>query len=228
MAEVSVRVATWNVHSCIGRDRVHDPGRVRRLVRSMRADIVALQEVDGRLDDRDGFRELSGILGRHHAHCRTLRTPEGDYGHLLLTRWPLQDWRVHDISVAGREPRSVIDAVIETPHAPVRALATHLGLDRKERAHQVRALARLLGGSGMATILLGDFNEPTRFGPAARTFDRLLVSAGRRRTFPARRPLMPLDRIWFSPPLDLVKARTLPELGHASDHLPLLADLAWR
>jgi hypothetical protein len=40
-------------------------------------------------------------------------------------------------------------------------------------------------------------------------------------------PLLPLDRIWFSGPLELATIATLQEASRASDHLPLLASLSW-
>ena len=227
MTVPGLRVATWNVHSCIGTDGRHSPDRVRRLTRSMEADIVALQEVDSRLEGPDSFEELSRALGPANADCRTIRTPDGDYGHMLLSRWPIRKWNIRDISVPGREPRSVIDAIIEAEHGSVRVLATHLGLSRRERSLQVETISRLLDASEVPTILLGDFNEATRFGPASRAFGHRLASAGLRRTFPSRRPLLPLDRIWFSAPMGVERSWTPRQMRQASDHLPLVADLRY-
>ena len=39
-----MRVATYNVHSCIGGDGRHDPERVATVIAELNADIVALQE----------------------------------------------------------------------------------------------------------------------------------------------------------------------------------------
>jgi endonuclease/exonuclease/phosphatase family metal-dependent hydrolase len=220
-----LRVATWNVHSCIGSDGRHDPDRIRRIVRMIGADIVALQEVDSRIDGHDGFEDLGTALGPDRAHCRTLRTPDGDYGHMLLSLGPIREWTIRDISVPGKEPRSLIDAMIDTRFGDVRVLSTHLGLGRRERTRQVGMLRGLLEHWNAAVILLGDFNEATRFGPASRAFDAGLASAGRWRTFPAKRPILPLDRIWCGPPLHIERSWTLREAGRASDHLPLVADL---
>ncbi len=227
MTVPALRVATWNVHSCIGSDGKHSPERVRRLTRSMEADIIALQEVDSRPEGPDGFEELGRALGPANAHCRTIRTPDGDYGHMLLSRWPIRKWNIRDISVPGREPRSVIDAIVEAEHGSVRVLATHLGLSHRERSRQVDMISRLLDASQVTTILLVDFNEATRFGPASRAFGPRLASAGIRRTFPSRRPLLPLDRIWFSASLRMERSWTPRQMRQASDHLPLIADLRY-
>ena len=40
----NLRVATYNVHACVGTDGRHDPDRVASVVAELEADIVALQE----------------------------------------------------------------------------------------------------------------------------------------------------------------------------------------
>ena len=40
----TLRVATYNVHACVGTDRRHDPDRVASVVGELDADVVALQE----------------------------------------------------------------------------------------------------------------------------------------------------------------------------------------
>jgi len=50
MAEVQLsgcrlRVATYNVHDCVGRDGVYAPDRIAAIVADLRADLVALQEI---------------------------------------------------------------------------------------------------------------------------------------------------------------------------------------
>jgi len=44
-------------------------------------------------------------------------------------------------------------------------------------------------------------------------------------TYPSRLPLLPLDRIWFSEPLELSTIAALRDAEHVSDHLPLVASL---
>ena len=44
----SIRILTYNVHSCIGTDRKIDPARIAAVIAGAQADIVALQEIDVR------------------------------------------------------------------------------------------------------------------------------------------------------------------------------------
>jgi endonuclease/exonuclease/phosphatase family metal-dependent hydrolase len=223
------RVATWNIHSAIGADGRHDPGRILAGIRALDAQVTALQEVDSRINGRNGFLEFRAD-GRHAAaEAKTVVAPNGEYGHMLLSRWPIERCRTHDLSMAGREPRSAIDAVLDTGEGPLRVIATHLGLFLRERRRQVRILARLLDQeTDLPTIVLGDFNEPTGRGPASRRFAPRLARAGRWRTYPSRRPVLPLDRIWYSPNLALVGSRVAAEARSASDHLPLVAEFSRR
>lgn len=229
MTEATLRVLTWNVHSCIGADGRLDPGRVREHIRAIDPDIAALQEVDSRRDRRDGFDLLGDCLGKntsdHRAEVRTVRTPDGDYGHMLLSRWPITAWREHDVTFGSREPRSMIEATIESELGRINVLCMHLGLGRRERRRQALTIEALAEADNRPTVVMGDFNEPTGRGPVAHILSRSFRSAGRRRTWPSLRPLLPLDRIWFEPTLSLVRSEVRLEARRASDHLPLWADL---
>jgi endonuclease/exonuclease/phosphatase family metal-dependent hydrolase len=225
VADGTIRVLTWNVHSCIGIDRRFDPERVKEIILAINPDIAALQEVDSRRDLRDGFDLLGDCLGRHRAEVRTIRTPDGDYGHMLLSRWEISSWTHHDITFGRREPRSLIEARTETVHGPISVLATHLGLNHGERRKQASTLTALADADQLPTVVLGDFNEPTGRGTAERMLGRTLRSVGRIATYPSRWPLLPLDRIWFEPSFDLLQSAVHSEARLASDHLPLWADL---
>lgn len=224
MSDSSLRVMTWNVHSCIGTDRRLDPGRVRECIAAIDPDIAALQEVDSRRDRRDGFDLLGDCLGRHRAEVRTIRTPDGDYGHMLLSRREITAWVHHDVSFRRREPRSLIEALVEVDGGTIGVISAHLGLSRRERRFQADSLQALAAADNVPTVIAGDFNEPTGLGAAARRLRASFLSAGRLPTFPSWWPLFPLDRIWFEPTLELVASGVWPDARGASDHLPLWAD----
>lgn len=224
MSRPLLRVLTWNVHSCIGGDGRLDPDRVRECIAAIDPDIAALQEVDSRRDRRDGFELLGDCLGGHGTAVRTIRTADGDYGHMLLSRREITASVHHDLSFKRREPRSLIEARVETAAGTIGVLAAHFGLSRRERRYQAARLVALAAADGLPTVIAGDFNEPTGFGAATRRLRTEFHSAGRRATYPARWPLLPLDRIWFEPSLELVHSDVWSAARGASDHLPLYAD----
>lgn len=228
MSDSRFRVLTWNVHGCIGRYGRFDPERVLRCIAAIDPDVAALQEVDSRRAGRDGFELLGRCLGEYRAEARTLRTPGGDYGHMLLSRRAMSAWVHHDVSFGRREPRSVIEALVEFDGGTIGVLSAHFGLSPRERRFQAERLAELAAADGVPTVIAGDFNEPTGFGAATRRLGRHFLSAGRRATFPARRPFLPLDRIWFEPSLELVASGVWSGARDASDHLPLWADFRFR
>jgi endonuclease/exonuclease/phosphatase family metal-dependent hydrolase len=225
-----LRVLTWNVHSCVGTDRRLDPERVKKVIRILDPDVAALQEVDSRRDLRDGFDLLGSALeiphASHRAEVRTVRTPDGDYGHMLLSRREITGWTHHDISFRRRERRSLIEARIETDEGPISILAAHLGLNHGERRAQAITIAGLAAADEMPTVIMGDFNEPTGRGTAGRMLGKFFRSVGRPATFPSRWPFLPLDRIWFEPSFKLLATGVYKGTPRASDHLPLWADLA--
>jgi len=191
-----VRVLSWNVHSCIGRTGRFDPDSILRTVRCLRPDLVALQEIDARRTVSGGvdtFKFITEHLDGYAAAARTIRTPEGDYGHLLVTRWPLARVDTLDLSVPGREPRAAIVASIAEPDLQV--VAVHLGLGALERRHQLKTIRGAVDGAQQPCIVLGDFNEWRRHGMPARTLCPPFVPATTLATYPARRPIFPLDRI---------------------------------
>lgn len=227
-------LATWNVHGFVGADGRRDAERVARVLHSLDADVVALQEVDaGPSAEADAFETLGPALGFTAIPGPTLTRPDGRYGNLLLSRRPLRNVRRLDLSQPGLEPRGAIEATLEVDGVPVRVFATHLGLARRERAVQARRLCDALdapaGGPVEAglVVLLGDLNEWRR--PLSRTGLGGLVARfaqrSRHRTFPARAPLLALDRVLVDRPEARLRTRVLGgrSVRSISDHLPVHA-----
>ena len=141
----TVRVMTWNIHGGMGPDGRHDLERMLALVRAADPDVLALQEVDSRRTpgQEHPFAMLKRVLGHHGIAAAAITTPDGDYGQVLFSRWPMTDTQVHDISMPGREPRRAITAVVNAPAGQLFVLATHLGLKFIERHRQCRQMAAL-------------------------------------------------------------------------------------
>ena len=220
---------SWNIHAGICPAGRYDLGRVIALVRRHAPDLIALQEVEGRNrhDGEEPFRLLREALGGQAVEAATLREAGGSYGHMLISRLPLRETAVHDASLPGREPRAVISAVLDLAGGPLHVFSAHFGLQGRERRHQARILAGLARQVEGPALAMGDFNEWSWRGAVDRAFLGILPVRTRERTFPVRRPLLALDRIYGRPRQLLRRSWTDPAAREASDHLPVLAEIEW-
>lgn len=230
-AMFSFKVATYNVHKCVGSDRRRDAARVATVVQELETDIVGLQEVDNR---SDGVREsaqmdfLAKETGYEAVPGPTIKLWNAHYGNVLLTRWPVLESREIDLCFSCREPRGAIEAILDVHERRVRVVVTHLGLSGAERSYQIARLVNLLGKRSPAlTILLGDINE---WFPVSRRLSRIHRILGKppaRCSFPSRRPFLALDRIWVRPEEAMKKiwVHATERSRMASDHLPVVAEI---
>jgi endonuclease/exonuclease/phosphatase family metal-dependent hydrolase len=237
---VPVRVMSYNVHRCLGLDRVISPERVAEVIASCQPDIAALQEVDvgrmrsGRIDQAE---TIARELGMNLQFFPTVRILDELYGDAILSRRPARLVKAGQLPVCrGREPRGALWATINVDGIALQVINTHLGLWGKERLAQI---ATLLGAQWLSHpdcrqphVLLGDFNAP----PRSRAYRRLTARvndvqalSGRpsEPTFPTRYPMLRLDYIFVSPSIDVIDVQTVrtPLARFASDHFPVVAEL---
>jgi len=239
----TLRVATYNVHGCVGMDRRRSESRIAEVIASLSADIVGLQELDlsrRRSAGVDQAALIASQLGWQHLFQAAMRIGEEQYGDAIVSRYPLTLRRVIELPGEGawycREKRVAIWAEAETNLGPVQIINTHFGLGRAERLLQASFLAseEVLGqvAADAPLILLGDFNSLAgrrTHRLLANTFPdlrTLLPAAGPCRTFPTRLPSVAVDHIFVSgalKPTSLAVHRSALARV-ASDHFPLVAE----
>ena len=250
---IPVRLVTFNTHHGVGDDDRHDLPRLAKLLHSVDADVISLQEVDRhfgeRSEDVDQALLLSRALDMQLAWGPAIDEPRGggaaaeprQYGNALLSRLPILVSDVHRLPGSG-EPRSALRTMLELDGGTLWVTATHLTTrSAPERAAQVTALAALHTEGMEGGVLVGDFNTPPdapelamlreRFTDAWESAPDRDDQAGWRfwrgddgDTFPARSPRKRIDQVWVSPGVTVAAARVLDAEG-ASDHLPLMVDL---
>jgi endonuclease/exonuclease/phosphatase family metal-dependent hydrolase len=225
-AGVALRIATWNIHSGVGRDGRYDALRIISVLRELAADVIALQEVASLAEHGEFLTQVRAALGMSVAAGPTHR--EGQYGNALLSRHPQTSVRRLDLAFRRHEPRGAIDATLDVHGRALRVVATHLGLRPAERRSQVRRLLDAIdAGPASPVVLMGDVNEWFLWGRPARWLHRDFHARPAPATFPAWRPLLALDRIWVRPAgfLRHLAPHRSALARVASDHLPLVADL---
>ena len=228
----TVRVATYNVHACVGGDGRHDPARIAAVISELNADVVALQEFSYPVDIAIETRTPVVLTELDDYECALGPTrPSGEthwFGNVLLTRHPIRHVHRVVLSVEWREPRGALAATIDVRGQELHVLAAHLGLRLSERRFQVKQIVDYLESvKGTFIVVLGDFNDWLPGRSVVHVLDERLGKTPRRRSFPVSRPLLSLDRVWVHPRAALrsVSIHRSATARIASDHFPVVADI---
>ena len=227
-AGAAIRLATWNIHGGVGNDGRYDAARIIGVLSEIGADIVALQEVPSLALHGELLEAIQAALGMHVAVGRTLTRGDADFGNAVLSRYPIATQATLDLTVAPHEPRNAVDILVHHGNRQVRVVGTHLGLWPAERREQVqRILGAVDARPDVPTALMGDINEWYLWGRPLRWLHARFKAVRTPSTFPARAPVLALDRIWAHPPAVLrgLHVHRSAASRKASDHLPLVASM---
>ncbi len=245
---LSFKIITLNAHKGFTflnrRFILHE---LRAAVREVGADIVFLQEVLGSHEhhsaryanwpDHPQYEFLADTIWPQFAYGRNAVYPHGDHGNALLSKFPILTHVNRDVSVGSPEKRGLLHCTLEIPGQAtiVHAICTHLGLRESHRQKQLELLCRLIETDVPADaplLVAGDFNDwrekaSSVLARRAGLSEAFLQVRGRTpRTFPARCPLLPLDRIYTrNVQVDAPQVLTGKPWSHLSDHAPLVAQV---
>ena len=240
----SIRIMTYNVHSCIGMDGRISPERIARVIARYKPDIVALQELDVkkyRTGDVDQAHYLARALEMKFHFHPAIHIEEEKYGDAILTHLPMElikaDILPSTPTLPAGEPRGAIWVHIDAYGKLIHVINSHLDVRTRPRQEQIRAL---LGNEWLShpkcngpKIFCGDFNAiPSSYvykAVANSMKDSQLKSNNARPepTFFTRFPTARIDHIFVDNKANVAKT-FVPntELTRiASDHFPLIADI---
>jgi endonuclease/exonuclease/phosphatase family metal-dependent hydrolase len=235
--QVDVRVATYNIHRCRGMDRRVVPARIIDVLRSIDADVLALQEVVGAGPGGSGqAEEIGAALGMGWIMGPVRQLRHHLFGNVVLSRFPITHHSQYDLSWRTCESRGSQRVDLDLGEGRLlHVYNVHLGTAVLERRYQAPRLAAFVHDHRVPgpKIILGDFNEWLR-GLATQTLSAQFKSIDirahlrRRRTYPGIFPVLHLDHIYYEGAVEVRSVelvRTRRALM-ASDHLPLVANLS--
>lgn len=172
---MKIRIATYNIHK--GVSALRSTPRVQALkqaLASMDADVLFLQEVQGR-HDKFAVRHagLWPEQGQHHylageshqaVYGMNAVYDHGHHGNALLSRYPILSSRNQDVSDHAYESRGILHCVVQPPALDLHCYVVHLGLFAGSRRRQTEALIDAVTSSSppdAPLIIAGDFNDWT-------------------------------------------------------------------
>jgi endonuclease/exonuclease/phosphatase family metal-dependent hydrolase len=224
---MSLRIVSWNIQKGIGVDLRRDLKRTAGVLSELSADVVGLQEVL-RTATLDQAAELARVLDMELAWAPARPVRGGTYGNALLVRGRVIEARGHDLSVARREPRACLEALVETGGVALRVFVCHLGLGARERDAQIARVVDIVRAASLRDastprVVLGDFNEWRGRAVRSALASEFRGAPAPLPTHPSPWPVFALDRIaWDSALRGTVR---VAPVDRASDHRALEATL---
>lgn len=200
-------------------------------------DVVLVQEAFHPAEAEERMQqstELASRLGMTSFYEPNKHRRVGHHGNATVTRYDIVDSQNYDISTNRFERRGALYARLDVGGKPLHVLNVHLGLNQRQRLHQIGMIRDIVEArvpKHEAFILAGDFNDWNRYlDPVVMrelgVENSLGLEGQGARTWPARRPVFCLDRVYVR---NLQTHQTTRLVGEPwtelSDHLPLWVEL---
>lgn len=229
-----LKIITYNLHKGVGH---RGPSLVAAIdaLRERAPDVLACQEVfhppAGERGQSEIIRER---LGHVHVFAPNSFYRRGCHGNATFTAYDVTAHSNIDATESYFERRGFLRTRLRHAGGELELLNVHFSLTRRQRKHQWAKLFAIVQGCGDVPVLVcGDFNDWSadldRMALNTRVLHNALWALPRpaRRTFPSRRPMLPLDRIYFRGlrlvSIDVLRGAPWRDL---SDHLPVEATFA--
>jgi endonuclease/exonuclease/phosphatase family metal-dependent hydrolase len=244
VAVARLTVLTVNIHKGFtALNRRFILPELREAVRSVGADMVFLQEIHGtheqhpqRYSDWPNMPQyefLADSIWPQFAYGRNAVYPHGDHGNALLSKFQIVRYENLDISQSGHENRGLLHCVLRLPGSgqEVHAICMHLGLREVHRQQQLRLLEQRIGEipADAPLVVAGDFNDWRQRADLSQSGlqEVFMQATGKHaRTFPARLPLLALDRIYVrNVKVHNPRVLNTRPWSHLSDHVPLSVEI---
>ncbi len=245
----TLHVLTYNIHKGFSqfkrRMALHE---LRSRLQEISPDLVFLQEVVGFHEENaeqhtdwpslPQYEFLADRVWEDFAYGRNAIADSNHHGNAILSKFPIARWDNEDVSMHRLESRGLLHCEIGIPGwtKPLHAINVHLGLLKRWRSQQLKALTQRierLVPHDAPLIIAGDFNDWTRRASSHLQFALDVyevfetTSNGPARSFPAAMPMLQLDRIYVRGfDVRLAHVHRGRPWAKISDHVALSALLA--
>ncbi|MDO4426746.1 MAG: endonuclease/exonuclease/phosphatase family protein [Moraxella sp.] len=243
----ALTITSYNIHKGMSPlNRLVQLGKMGQALSGLNTDILCLQEVQGQnlkramayneYPDEAQHAWFGEYLQLASDYGKNAEYQHGHHGNAVLSRHPLDPKHNVNITVNYLEKRGVLHCEIHPKgwEKSVVVLCCHLNLLHKDRLKQYAAIKDYIYheiDEQQPLILAGDFNDWTKKSSGILAKLGLVeafeaVYGKTPATFPAKLPLLSLDRIYVK---NLVVKNAIVHAGipwsDLSDHLPISAVL---
>lgn len=230
MAELRLKVMSYNVGGHGARWSRRHVDRVAAAIIEAEPDVVGLQEVHrgtkhSRLEDQ--AETLARLTGMEVRFGKSMHLHAGEFGNALLTRGEVRSTQIHVLPGQG-EQRTLLHSRIGLGAGEIDFYVTHLAAwgrwGRAARSVQIAGLVERLKQSQGPFVLVGDLNAP----PGAPEIGTLLAAelfrlCGDDAAFTHRYMRQRIDYVFADPGWTTCSYKVIR--SGPSDHWPVLVEL---
>jgi endonuclease/exonuclease/phosphatase family metal-dependent hydrolase len=242
---MSIKILTYNIHKGFNWNNTKlTIENLKKNFEVVHPDIVFLQEVVGenkKFEKKfknwitNQFEYLADGLWSESAYSKHAIYDVKDHGNVILSKYPILQTQVFDISVNRYENRAILYVQLEIENKKVDCFCLHLNLLGKDRFKQYQLIKNIVKNTvhpESPIIIAGDFNDWNKKASHHLLDIQNIHDVYKKchgnyaKTFPAMFPLLSLDRV-YTRQFKVVSSEVLKsdEWTRISDHLPILSTL---
>ena len=230
--EGDIRILSYNVRHFENDNKQLEYNNIAKIIKSLNADVVCLQEVDNKTKRSKGvdqIKEIATLTGMHSAFSKSIDSQDGEYGNGMLSKEKAIETK--QFALPGNEARSVLLSVFKD----YVVLSTHLSLEDYNRVQSIKTISEIVKEyEDKAVFLAGDLNEGNLSSPFFNEVKKnWSIDSASKNTYPSPNPTKRIDFI-LSYTTNKIKTQVTQsdvvyglkeaKVPSASDHFPLFCD----
>ncbi len=224
---------TYNIRHGAGSDGMVNLERIAQVILSAEPDVVAIQEVDRfveRTDRVDQATILANLTGMHMAFGFADNYQGGDFGNMILSKFPIDSLALHPLPGPPGETRVLMEAKIiaqyQQQRIPFTFLSTHLETFEAPRRASAPLIVEVIPANPAELYILGGDLNASPTTPTMDTLSTRLINPTASKpifTHPAANPVRQIDYILYQGPASwTVDEVFVLDAPISSDHAPLV------